>query len=230
MKRPFVKRKKMTSGTQSTQPKAETKLLRPNTLQAIPLDGMYPLTIRNLSYGDFIRINLNQKDKPEDWVDIVEEYVSLIETEKSKDIFSLWKKINETRLNLSILEICLDALSGPYYHEPFALKISELGFSFVVEDRSNIEIVRNEIGVLVVLLNQWKQEYDQLTKQANGQGVRDEMGYEKEIYSVCSGLRVNIDKDKISCFSYAAILNTYIDKSNAEQEAYNKMKESARRR
>lgn len=204
----------------------------PNSLDLESKNISLP-TIRTLSYGNFIKMNLDLLPKPDNWIDIADEYCSLIETEKAKDIFQLWKKINTAQLDLARLEMCLEGLSmkdaygNELYDEELALQVSELGYSWIGPDKKNLPIVRNEIGILVVLLNQWKTEYDQMCKSGD-EFKRSEMDYEKEIYAISSNLHISIDKDKISCFSYVAILNTYIDKNKAEKDAYEKSKKHGR--
>ncbi|HSW96892.1 MAG TPA: hypothetical protein VLF89_03625 [Candidatus Saccharimonadales bacterium] len=231
MKRQSKKLEIPANGLQSTIQKKEENLLTPKSQQSSDseLQNTSLQTIRTLSYGDFIKINVGLLPQPINWMDIADEYCSLIETEKAQNIFFLWKKIWTAQIDLAILETSLDLLSmkdaygNELYDEEIALKVSELGYGFIGPDKKMLPIVRNEIGVLVVLLNQWKNEYEQMCK--SGEDVkRTEMDYEKEIYSVSSNLRINIDKDKISCFSYAAILNTFIDKNKAEKTAYEKIR------
>lgn len=157
----------------------------------------------------------------EAWELIIEEYASLVKTEKSNDIFDLYKKIKQTQWQMEWIEKTIDALKIQY-DEEMAIWLGERGFGVVEysDDREtylrSLFSIKNGSKTLIVLLNQYNAEYKALSKdhdQQNDSGMSESemrFTYEKEIALLSRFQHDTIIKQNISVFQYAAIQNNYL--------------------
>jgi hypothetical protein len=155
------------------------------------------------------------------WQEILIEYSGLIKTEKTNSIFKLWEKIEEARCKLRFINICLDYFSE-FYDEEIANELVLHGYDFIEwyddQERYNKQLIllENESKTLIVLLNQYYNEYKILSPD-NETITKDEMYYEKELAVLTKeGYRVN--KKKNTVFEYAAAVNAFIEQNKRLKE------------
>jgi len=110
------------------------------------------------------------------------------------------------------------------YDEEIATWLSEKGFGIVQysEDREvylkNLMSIKTSSKTLIVLLNQYNAEYKSLNKN-NDTGVIEEtesekrFRYEKEIALLSRYQKERINKQTITVFEYAAIINNYLEQN-----------------
>lgn len=232
------------SGSQYTEMNSETSNI--SLLQAQDptlLSGTYHQSCKTIPIGllfevmitgDLTWLCISGNPLPnkleESWESIVEEYMSLIKTEKTDDMFQLYKKIKQTQWLKNIIDLCLDSLKVGY--DPDLAKIvSEKGFG-VIEYVANKEIYLRSIKVvemsaktLVVILNQYITEYESLNKNNTAQSIEmseneRRLNIEKEIATLSRFQKDRINKQTTTAFEYAAILNNYLEyKKNESTKA-----------
>lgn len=152
---------------------------------------------------------------------ILEEYMSLVKTEKTDDVFQLYKKIKQTQWLKDIIELCLNTLTVGY-DEDVARIVSEKGFGVIefIEDKEiylrNIKSVRMSAKTLIIILNQYLTEYEILNKNNVAENVdvsenERRLSVEKEIATLSRFQGDRINKQTTTAFEYAAILNNYLE-------------------
>lgn len=166
----------------------------------------------------------------EAWDKITREYGEILKTEKSENVFQLWKKIEHTRSMITFIERALMALKWRY-DEEIASWLHNYGYSLITasEDRDEylrgIYRVESEAKSLVVMLNQYLTEYkivnptpeEEITKPARIERVRDLM-----ILSKFQGTMIR--PESTSVMEYAAIVNLFIEHVNEQKKLANKTK------
>lgn len=211
------------NGTASTPTKPETTN-QSDTPSETNTQTSVTWSVQNLKYGTFIQLLLG-KITPAivgmtegDWKAILLEYSSLIETEKSKNLFTAYQRWFYTSWKIYTLEQLLTFLKVAHDAD-IASEVHNLGYDLVEykDDREEylkqIYLIENEAKTLVVLLNQYTAEYKMLTGGDEGaeEVKRDEMHYEKEIAIMSRHMGFRIKKDKITVFEWIGYLNTFLE-------------------
>lgn len=199
-------------------------------------DNTYHQSCETLLYWDFAKIMVTKdfskliiSGKPTEaelrlaFDVILHEYVSIIHTDKSDSIVSCFLKIVRTETNMLALENALAYLKRCEWDKDIAERIQLLGFDYIenLEDEEaylrQIEIVNNEVKVLVILLNEYKAEYANLTKSdgSSEDKEKDLMAYEEELAILGKFQGSRIDKKVTTVMEFVAILNNYIKYNNA---------------
>lgn len=182
------------------------------------------LTISTMMYGQFLRILLDEEIKPENWNDILNDYVDEIKTPKSETIFQVLKNFHVTDYKINFL---LGNENPKHYGALHLLKIQYdaevadmimmMGYSLIkdLEDRERylkqIYLIENQAKTLIVLLNQYDKEYKLLTKNIGDGKVQTRSDYEKEISIISKFIGFRIDKDITSVIEWCAHVNHYIE-------------------
>ena len=178
--------------------------------------GLHP-TCETLKYYTYIEVsvtdNFDLVGGEENWSEILQEFSSLIKTEKSNSILECWKKINVAERKMEFVESTL-LFFKEWYSEPVALALVEMGFPYIqnlenTEDyRRQLELVDIQVRAQIVFLNQYYQEYSALTKGASLE-KRDRMDYQKEMAILRKdGYKIN---KKTTVFEMAAIINSFLE-------------------
>lgn len=152
------------------------------------------------------------------WEDILEEYASLIKTDKTENVFELYKKIVHTEWRLTFIEKSLLTLKMQY-DEEVAGWVGEMGFGEVryVADREeylrSLYAIEMRAKMLIVLLNQYKAEYRLMNPERSQEDIvnNTRIRYEKEIASLSKYMGYRIVKEKTMVLEYAAIINNYLE-------------------
>jgi hypothetical protein len=186
-------------------------------------------TLKTISYGDFLRVILDNEisrlivsgfvtaDVLLGYLNILlQEYSDLIKTEKSDSVFTAYKKLIHTEWKINFISNALEYLKYKY-DSRIAEKICEQGYDMIVdcEDREQyfkqIYSVETEAKFLIVLLNQHNAEYMLLCPKGSGETKRDHMSYQKEIAMLSKFMGYRINKDEISAYEFCSIVNLYIE-------------------
>lgn len=152
------------------------------------------------------------------WQNILQEYYELIKTDKSANIFELWKKILYTSWKIQFVDICISALRFKYDAE-IAEHLMLLGYDYVQNIKEEglylrqLELVESEAKTLIVFLNQYSAEYQLLCPQDKQEEAanRTLMDYEKEITWLSKFMGYRIKKDEVTVLEYCGIVNTYLE-------------------
>lgn len=180
-------------------------------------------TIHTMMYGKFLRILLEEQEKPENWQQILEDYVDEIKTIKSETAFQVLKNFAYTDWKINFLfgnenpktYGALHLLKMQYDSE-IAEMIMLSGFDLIqpLEDREQylkqIYIVETQAKTLIVLLNQYDKEYKLLTNVENVE-KRKRSDYEKEISIISKFCGYRIDKEKTPVIEWCAHVNNYVE-------------------
>lgn len=204
------------------------------------LPGTYHQTCNTLILSHFFEImitgdltwliikgNVLPSQLEEAWESIIEEYTSLIKTDKTDNIFLLYKKIKQTEFLMQFIEKTIDALKIQY-DEEVASWLSERGFGVVEysEDREiylkSLNAIRTGAKMLVVMLNQYNAEYKNLNKDKVEVSVQQSesekrFSYEKELSLLSRYQGQRINKQTITVMEYAAIINNFIEYHKAKK-------------
>jgi len=173
--------------------------------------------------GDLSWLIINGNTLPsqleEAWDTIIAEYTSLIKTEKTDDIFMLYKKIKQTQFLMDYVDKCIDALKVKYDAD-LAAWLGEKGFGEVEYSTDRDVYLRSLFGiktsakVLVVLLNQYNAEYKLLNKDNEvfpETETEKRFRYEKEVAELSRYQGQRINKQITVVLEYAAIINNYLE-------------------
>lgn len=180
-----------------------------------------------------IRGSVSKEELDFTWDSILEQISEVVETERTKSIFNCWKKINENEKRIMFLESALEFLK-PYYDpvlnkrvpnwdKDIAEKIAELGYDYIQYNEDlekyskQITIVENELKTLIVITNHYYNEYALLCPKDDVPIRTSEMEYEKELVILSKFQNGRIEKEKITCFEFFAIKNTYLDEVNRQK-------------
>lgn len=204
-----------------------------------PLPGTYHQTCSTLLLSHFFEIMITgdlswliikgdvlPSQLEEAWEKIIEEYTSFIQTEKTDDIFLLYKKIKQTEFLMQYVEKCIAALEIQYDNE-LANWLNERGFGevAVTNDRElymkSLKRIKTGATTLVVLLNQYNAEYKILNKDNQNVSIQQSesqkrFAYEKELAILSRFMHMRINKQTIVVTEYAAIINNYIEYNKAK--------------
>jgi hypothetical protein len=171
--------------------------------------------------GDLTKLVINGTPTEEDlasaWDDILQEYSDLIKTEKTTNVFDLYKRLTTTRFKLAYLGWTLSFLKVEYKRE-YAERISSMGYDLIedLEDREaylrQIYMVENDAKFLVVQLNQLSNEYKLLNPgSGNQEAERTEMDYQKELAILSRFMGRWIQAEEITVFKFCSIVNAYLE-------------------
>lgn len=171
--------------------------------------------------GNLIFLVINGEPGPKEllhaWNLITDEYSELIKSDKSDDVFDVYKKIESTKFKLFYIATTLDYLKAEYDYE-LAESLASMGYFFIQDlpDRKDylgqIFKVETEAKFLIVLLNQYTNEYNILMKDHEDVSIkRTVMDYEKELMILSKHQGYRIRKEQTTVTEYAAIINTYIE-------------------
>jgi hypothetical protein len=178
-------------------------------------------------YKDFIDVSVTQKYElvggELNWIDILEEYASLVSSEKSDDIFDCWRKIEFTERKIDFVHTALSYLKD-FYNKDIAEALVDFGFDFIEYNgdtevyHKKLKSIENQAKVLIVLLNQYYNEYQLLSKKFGGDHERTRMDFEKEMAVLRkAGYKINIRK--IYTFEMCAIINAFLDEHKSKKAA-----------
>ena len=228
------------NGSLSTPMNMDRLVTAPQAQQpASSLPGILHRSCSTLPLSHFIEIIINgdlrwlitngspsQEQLAAAWDDILEEYLSLIKTDKADNIFELYKKIKHTEWQLVYADKCLLALKIRYDIE-IADWLGQLGFGLPVPSDSREEYLKSLYRIetaakmLIVLLNQYKAEYALLNKDKEDEKIQlspaeGRFRYEKEIAMLSRYQGQRIIKEKITVLEYAAIIPNCLDGRRAQ--------------
>lgn len=158
------------------------------------------------------------KQLQEAWVEIRSEYAESIKTQKTTIVFDLYKKIIYTQWKMFALESLIFQLEEEFEEEA-AMMLVELGFDLIenLTDRvaylKQLEGVRIEANVLIVMLNQYVLEYEAAVNEdaVNTSGQPVELDSDKELAALSRFQGYRINKNKITVAEFIAIVNSFLD-------------------
>lgn len=238
------KQKKQENGKPSTEMNSKSSVsFQPPQLPASPSSYTLHHSIRTLLYDDFIEVLTTEELKtliitgepPIDelvtaWENITEEYSANIKTPKSTTIFDCYKKIERTKYKIKVIDWALFYLTE-MYDEEIANVLAGMGYPLITpsddkeEYLKQIECVKMRAKTLIVLLNQYQNEYKILSPNSdkvtrNRQDYLDELA----ILSKHQGGGM-INPKAITVELYISIVNgfmSYQDSLRKQQEAQQK--------
>lgn len=181
------------------------------------------MTIQTMMYGQFLRILLEEEIKPENWNNILDDYVDEIKTPKSETIFQVLKNVYFTDWKINFLfgnekpkhYGALHLLKMQYDAE-IAEMVMLMGYNLIKEmdDRDRylkqIYLIENQAKTLIVILNQYDKEYKLLSNDDSGKH-RTRSDYEKEISIISKFIHFRIDKEVTPVIEWCAHVNHYIE-------------------
>lgn len=170
----------------------------------------------------------------EAWSNIVSEYSSLIQTDKSKTVFEAYKRMVVTQSKMVFMERALSLLRTQYarfegdpehrHNAILADQITLHGYNLIVDSDDPEQYYRMVDGVemecrsLVVFFNQYKAEYEALApKGESAADERDRMSYEKELNLLSKHQGHDIDAEKITVLKYASYVNYYLEANKRDK-------------
>lgn len=194
----------------------------------LPLSNFIEILISGNLRWLIINGHPTQEELSQVWDDILQEYVSLVKTDKADTIFSLYKKIKITEWQLVFIEKSVMALKIQY-DEEIAIDLSNLGFGEVIktEDKniylSSLYSIETSAKMLIVLLNQYYAEYksmnaDTAAESVNMSDAERRFIYEKELSHLSKFQGFRIIKEKISVLEYCAIVNNYLEEIKIQRK------------
>jgi hypothetical protein len=158
------------------------------------------------------------------WAEIMHEYSETIKTEKSVNIFEAWRKCVYTFWKMSIIEAVIfkfrlkDSYTGLYlYDEKEAEAVMLLGYDMIDKPDNEekylhqILMLERESMTLVVMLNQYNQEYKLLAPDGENPVIRTIADYDKELAVLSKFMGFQINKKKVTVAEVCAIINAYIE-------------------
>lgn len=202
-----------------------------------PLSGTFHQSCQTLLYDSFIRVLTGEGlhllviagvPSPEQlksaWEAILQEYSGLIKTEKSDSYFSLHKKIAYTEWQLSFFDSSLGYLKLQYDRE-IAEKIAELGYELIQDlpDRTaylkQIYLLESEAKTLVVLLNQYHNEYKTLYPDEQvPKGERTIPDYDKELAILSKYVGFRLKKTEITVSEFCGYASLYLEEVREQKK------------
>lgn len=194
-------------------------------------------TIETLLYDSFIKVLVKHeyhllvvkgeptKDEIDSaWKEIMHEYSEVIKTEKSINIFECWRKCVYTFWKMSYIESIIfkfklkDIQTDKYlYDEKEAEQVMLLGYDLIdppIDEEKylhQIEMLDRESKTLIVMLNQYNQEYKLLAPDEANPVVRTIADYDKELALLSKFMGYQINKRKVTVAEVCAIINAYIE-------------------
>lgn len=219
----------MESTPMNTESNEQFQLQQP---QEFPSNNTYHQSCETLLYWDFVKIKLNkdltllgtgsQVELQTAWSIILQEYVSLIHTDKSDTILNCYLKIAQTEARYTFLQNALTYLKYCEWDKDLVERISLFGYDYIepLEDREaylkQIYIAQNEIKALVILLDQYNTEYNSLTGGSDATTeARTMMDYERDWQTLRKFQGGGMNKKKLTVFEFCAILNNFFDANKA---------------
>lgn len=161
------------------------------------------------------------------WTEIMSEYSDLIKTEKSKNIFEAWRKCVYTYFKMVFIENFIfecrskNPLTGEYrYNAGRAEEVMLMGYDLIEKPENEekylhqVELLDRESKTLVVLLNQYNQEYKLLAPDEANPVKRTIADYDKELAILSKYVGFLIDKKKTTVSQVCAIINAFIETQN----------------
>lgn len=230
---------KLKSGSLSTKTvTGEVNLLEPTFPQDIQLLATFHQKCETLIYDIFTKIlvtsdyNLltitgspKKSDLVNAWMGIMQEYSDLIKTEKSINIFEAWKKCVYTYWKMVYVENFIfkcklkNPITGLYcYNAAEAEQVMLLGYDLIeppAEDEEKylhqIEMLDRESKTLVVMLNQYNQEYKLLAPDETNPIIRTIADYDKELALLSKFMGYQINKRVVTVSEVCGIINAFIE-------------------
>ena len=126
------------------------------------------------------------------------------------------------RWQISLVDMCLYILKREFCPVS-AGALADLGYALVVEieDRSaymtQIYLIETEAKMLIILQNQYNNEYKRLTGGEASPVKRIAMDYEKELRVIGKFIGHFIRSEAITTFEFCSFLNMYIEAHSKEQ-------------
>lgn len=233
--------KNLESGTESTL-MSETNLniseQKPQESQEYHSKDTYHQSCETLLYWDFAKTmidkdysrliisgNPSEEILKRSFELILQEYVSIIHTDKSDSIVTCYLKLTSAETKMMILENALTYLRRCEWDNDIAEAIQLYGYDYIepLEDEKaylkQIELVSNEIKVFVILINEYRKEYLALTKSDGEEKQKDLLSVEEELAILGKFQNSRIDKKVTTVLEFVAILNNYIKYNNALRTA-----------
>lgn len=185
---------------------------------------------QTLKYDSFVRILMGaplslltisgfptDEELAEAWDEIQQEYSTLIVTQKTNSIFELYKKISRTNFLIKFLSEST-ALLKSSYSLPIAQEIEKWGYDFIEEDVENrrgnlkqIYRVEGDAKTLIVILNQYSNQYKILCPDETAPVERTLMDYDKELAILSRFQHRWLKRKKITVWEFCTIVNAYND-------------------
>lgn len=203
--------------------------------QDITLPASLYRTCDQLKYGSFIQIMISgdlshliiSGSPSEDellgaWEEIQQEFSSLIKSDKSDNVFSLYKSILYTTWKIKFIDAALHGLKL-MYDEEIALHLVNLGYDFIIDNSDRqaylrqVYLVETDAKVLIVQLSQYNNEYRIMCPKEDSMTAPTLMGYEKEMSILSKFMSFWIKKDEISVIEFCSIVNLYMEATKKEQ-------------
>lgn len=219
------------SGSPSTPMNGDSSVTsQPYRQEDIPSNNTLHHSCSTLPYSHFIEIILHGNlrwliisghpspaELQQAWENILQEYSELVRTDKSDNIFDLFKKISQTEDLIFFIDTAIGLLKTQYDAE-IADALNEKGFGIVEpsEDREvylrSLYAIEMSAKMLIVLLNQYRAEYALVSKPTDEQPAdNSRFRYEKEIAILSKFQGYRIIKEKITVLEYCAVINNYLD-------------------
>jgi hypothetical protein len=190
----------------------------------------YYHTLRTLPYASFLEIILNtgtldllvRAGNPDAavviqvWESILGEYYEVIKTDKSDNIFFVYKKIKHLEWKLTIISNSLEYLKHVWSAD-IANLLLELGYDYVQDLPDREQYLKQVYGIeteakfLVVQLNQYNNEYQVLCPAGSNNTQRTYMDYAKEMQILSKFMGYRIDPHVVTVYEFCTIVNLYID-------------------
>jgi hypothetical protein len=162
------------------------------------------------------------------WSEIVSEYSSLIQTEKSRSVFEAYKRMVVTQRKMVFMERALSLLRVQYarfeddpVHRHNAILADQImlhGYNMITDSDDPetyyrmVDGVEMECKSLVVFFNQYKAEYEAIAPKGESTAEeRDRMSYEKELNLLSKHQNHGIDPEAITVLKYASYVNYYLE-------------------
>ncbi len=189
--------------------------------QARPLDiqistSGQPLTIDTLIYWDFIQMMLGRIEQPTNWDEIKAEFSEAIKTPKSTTIFECWKKIESLTNRMELVSVSCNFLKN-IYDADIAAILQLNGYDYVQDlpERDaylkQIYLIETEAKTMVVMLNQYYNEYRLLCPEGVMPSEPTVADYDKELAILSKFVGHRINKFEITTSEFCAYANLYIE-------------------
>lgn len=157
------------------------------------------------------------------WETICEEYSSAIKNHKSKSVFECYRKIVTLQSQIQVIDSGLWFLTQQYDAD-IALLIHEMGYTLITECDNQeeylqmIKRVQTEAKTLVVILNQYANEYKMLNPDGIALVQRDYQSYIDELAVLSKFQGYRLQAKEISTEEYCSIVNSCIAYSESLKE------------
>ena len=220
--------KKLVSGRPFTQTSMEPLVsYRHQQPSGTPSGYTLHRSIRTLIYEDFLQVIISGElapliisgNPPIDelvtaWENITEEYSEAIKSHRSRSVFDCYKRIIRTQAQIQVIDAGLMYLTQQF-DEEIANVIADMGYTLIIWDEdkevylNRINRVRTEAKTLIVMLNQYKNEYSIINpdgKEVN----RDYQSYLNELAILSKHQGYAIRVKEITVLEYCSIVNSFI--------------------